>query len=324
MKKYFWLKMPDNFFANPVIKKLRKIAGGDTYTIIYQKLLLMSVSGGGILKFEGLEDEFSDELALKIDEDADNVKVTLLFMQKHGLIFESENRDDFILPEAVKNLGKETESAERMRRHRLKQERTKALHCDGHVTDSDGDVTNSDEKVTTDIEIDIDIDIDKDLKRSSSSDTAVGGAEGGGDLEDQAQETTDSPSGRKAGSAKGKSRQSRVYDHGSKYYKAASWLKQKVMQNTKKKIREPTEANLQSWADTFRLMESPTADNLPWEEIKETLKWAVSDSFWRTVIQSADGFRRNYAKIVAESERKPPDGDDGPVYRDLAKYREDD
>ena len=155
MKKYFWLKMPDNFFANPVIKKLRKIAGGDTYTIIYQKLLLMSVSNGGTLRFEGLEDEFPDELALKIDEDADNVKVTLLFMQKHGLMFESENRDDFILPEAMKNLGNETESAERMRRHRLKQERTRTLQCDAHVTECDGGVTNSDEKVTADIEIDI-------------------------------------------------------------------------------------------------------------------------------------------------------------------------
>ena len=165
------------------------------------------------------------------------------------------------------------------------------------------------------------------LKRSSSSDTAAGGAEGSEDLENQAQETTEqetteTPGGKQAES--GKSRPPRAYDHANKYYKAASWLKQKVMQNTKKKIREPTEANLQSWADTFRLMESTTADNLPWEEIKETLKWTVSDSFWGAVIQSADSFRKNYARLVMSSERKPPDEDDGPVYRDLGKYKEDD
>lgn len=36
-KKYYWLKMTDQFFEDKAIKKLRKIAGGDTYTIIYKK-----------------------------------------------------------------------------------------------------------------------------------------------------------------------------------------------------------------------------------------------------------------------------------------------
>lgn len=33
-KRYYWLKLPDGFFRQKAIKKLRKIAGGDTYTII--------------------------------------------------------------------------------------------------------------------------------------------------------------------------------------------------------------------------------------------------------------------------------------------------
>ena len=74
----------------------------------------MSVSEGGILKFEGLEDELSNELALKMDENADNVKMTLLFMQKHDLIWELEN-NDYLLPEAIKGLGSETEAAKRIR-----------------------------------------------------------------------------------------------------------------------------------------------------------------------------------------------------------------
>lgn len=41
-KRYYWLKLPDGFFRQKAIKKLRKIAGGDTYTIIYLK----SVYGG--------------------------------------------------------------------------------------------------------------------------------------------------------------------------------------------------------------------------------------------------------------------------------------
>ena len=40
-KKYYWLKLDRHFFGNARIKKLRKLAGGDTYTIIYLKLLLL-------------------------------------------------------------------------------------------------------------------------------------------------------------------------------------------------------------------------------------------------------------------------------------------
>ena len=36
-KKYYWLKLKDDFFNSREIKKLRRIAGGDTYTIIYLK-----------------------------------------------------------------------------------------------------------------------------------------------------------------------------------------------------------------------------------------------------------------------------------------------
>ena len=68
-KRYYWLKLKDNFFNEKAIKKLRNIAGGDTYTIIYLKLLLKSMKTGGKLYFDGIEDNFCKELALDIDED---------------------------------------------------------------------------------------------------------------------------------------------------------------------------------------------------------------------------------------------------------------
>ena len=42
IKKYYWLKLKEDFFRDKKIKKLRKIAGGDTYTIIYLKYLSKS------------------------------------------------------------------------------------------------------------------------------------------------------------------------------------------------------------------------------------------------------------------------------------------
>ena len=79
-KRYYWLKLPDGFFRQKAIKKLRKIAGGDTYTIIYLKMLLVAMKQDGRLYFEGVEATFYDELALDLDEEVENVRVTVMFL----------------------------------------------------------------------------------------------------------------------------------------------------------------------------------------------------------------------------------------------------
>lgn len=81
-KKYYWLKMTDQFFEDKAIKKLRKIAGGDTYTIIYLKMLLTAIKQGNKMYFEGIEDDFMEELALELDEDTDNVKVNVIIQDE--------------------------------------------------------------------------------------------------------------------------------------------------------------------------------------------------------------------------------------------------
>lgn len=129
-KKYYWLKLQNDFFSQTVIKKLRRIAGGDTYTIIYLKLLLLSLKNEGKIFYEGVEDDFAKEMALRLDEDDENVALTLSFLQKHGLI-EETSVDEFMLPETVQNIGSETQGAERVRRFREKQ---KALLGNNDVT----------------------------------------------------------------------------------------------------------------------------------------------------------------------------------------------
>ena len=68
-KKYYWLKLRNDWFGDKRIKKLRSIAGGDTYTIIYLKMQLLSLKNEGKLFFEGVEDDFVSELALDLDEE---------------------------------------------------------------------------------------------------------------------------------------------------------------------------------------------------------------------------------------------------------------
>ena len=128
-KRYYWLKLPEGFFRQKPIKKLRKIAGGDTYTIIYLKMLLIAMKNDGKLYFEGVEDDFYEELALDLDEDSENVKVTVLFLIRQGLM-ELVGETEYRLTECDKMVGSESASAERVRKHREQ----KALQCNSNVT----------------------------------------------------------------------------------------------------------------------------------------------------------------------------------------------
>lgn len=144
-KRYFWLKLREGWFRDKRIKKLRTIAGGDTYTIIYLKMQLLSLKDEGKLYFEGVEDDFASEIALEIEEEPDDVKITINYLMAKGLL-EVMNADEYFLTEVPQSIGKETESAEKMRRLRAKNK----SQCDLIVTNSD-----------TDIEIDIDTDIEQ-------------------------------------------------------------------------------------------------------------------------------------------------------------------
>lgn len=129
-KRYYWLKLQDGFFGSKRIKKLRKIAGGDTYTIIYLKMQLMAMKSNGVLEYTGLEQTFAEELALDLDEEADNVTITVNYLLSCGLLETSDNREYF-LPYAVLNTGSEGASAKRVREHRER----KALQCNADVAE---------------------------------------------------------------------------------------------------------------------------------------------------------------------------------------------
>ena len=120
-KRYYWLKLKDDFFSSKRIKKLRKLAGGDTYLIIYLKMQLKALKTDGILKWTGLEENFADELALDLDEEPDNVKITLQYLASCGLI-ETSDSINFLLPYVAENTGSETAATQRWRDWKARQD----------------------------------------------------------------------------------------------------------------------------------------------------------------------------------------------------------
>lgn len=119
-KRYYWLKLPADFFRDLRMNKLRRIAGGDTYTIIYQKLMLLSIENGGLLLYQGIENSFVEELAFQIYEEEENISVTLNFMKSQGLI-EELSEGEFLLPKVPHMIGSEVDSAERVRNYRKRK-----------------------------------------------------------------------------------------------------------------------------------------------------------------------------------------------------------
>ena len=145
-KRYFWIQLAQDFFKSKEMKLLRKIAGGDTHTIIYLKMMLISLEDRGHIYYDGLADNLAEEIALVIDENVEDIKITLIFLESKGLLTRNSDRDYFLeqVPEMV---GSETASTRRSRKHRELQK----LHCNTIATTCNGD-----------IDIDIEKDIDKD------------------------------------------------------------------------------------------------------------------------------------------------------------------
>ncbi|UIB81223.1 replisome organizer [Flyfo myovirus Tbat2_7] len=90
---YFWLKLDNNFYKNLAIKKARKLAGGDTMVVIYQKMMLSSLENNGVLYYEGVLKNLYEELSLLIDEDVEKVEMTVSFFVNCGLIQIDENQN---------------------------------------------------------------------------------------------------------------------------------------------------------------------------------------------------------------------------------------
>lgn len=164
--RYFWLKLKEDFFRDRRIKRLRKIAGGDTYTIIYQKMLLLAMKTDGRLALDGAN--FAEELALEIDEDSENVQMTVVYLLNSGLM-EEVTQNEMFIPGAVENVGSESTSAERVRKFRERQKAEKllgnvqALQCNANVTT---------EKRREDIEIDKEIEKEREIEKETPAEAS--------------------------------------------------------------------------------------------------------------------------------------------------------
>ena len=129
-KKFYWLKLKEDFFDEKYIKALRKLPDGDALCIVYLKMQLKSLKTEGIIQYDHILPSAEEELALVLDEDVNVIRLTLQAIISMGLVERWEN--DALYMVAMQNLiGSETAVAERVRKHRKKQQ---LLQCNRHET----------------------------------------------------------------------------------------------------------------------------------------------------------------------------------------------
>lgn len=115
-KRFYWLKLKENFFNDKLIKYIRGLPEGDKILNVYLHIQLLSLKTEGVITRE-VCDSFSEEITLAIDEPFELVEKTINILTKLKLI-EFIDENSFFLTETVTSIGKESESAERMRRLR--------------------------------------------------------------------------------------------------------------------------------------------------------------------------------------------------------------
>lgn len=164
-KKFYWLKLKDDFFKRHDVKIIESMDNGKEYILFYLKLLVESISHEGRLRFSDTIPYSEKMLATITDTNIDIVRTALQVFRELNLV---EVLDDktLYMSEVTRMIGSESASAERMRRSR---EKRLPSQCDALVTNGDADVQKSD----TEIEIDRELETDLELEAESEQDNGA-------------------------------------------------------------------------------------------------------------------------------------------------------
>ena len=165
-KKYYWLKLKEDFFEEDAISWIEEQEKGKEYCLFYLKLCLKSLKTNGLLiRNVGsmLVPYDAKTLAKVTSTDIDTVKVAMDIFTKIGLVQILENGEIFI-SQLQSMVGSETKWAEKKRLQRQKRDNVLMLsgQCPIEI--------EKDIDIEKEIEKDIDIHKDKEDKYVGKSD----------------------------------------------------------------------------------------------------------------------------------------------------------
>lgn len=157
-KRFYWIKLRENFFQQETIDWLMEQENGSAYIVLYLKMCLLTANTSGEL-IRTIGDMTIPYEPKKISQktgfDIDTVNVALSLFKHLGLIEETQEGIP-VMPEVKNMVGSESASAIRMRKCRKKEkEAKKALQSNTNVTDkaSQSNTIVTDKASQCDVEI---------------------------------------------------------------------------------------------------------------------------------------------------------------------------
>ena len=169
-KRYYWLKLNENFFEDDTVQWLEEQENGKEYVIFYLKLCLKSLKDdGSLIRYVGQKLIPYDVKALSrlTSTPVDTVAVAMKTFAEIGLV-EVKSTGEIYLSQINELIGSETEVAKRVRKHRarkaIEDKSSKLLHGNAEVTKCN---TEKEIEKEQEIELEIDKELSSDNRHSS-------------------------------------------------------------------------------------------------------------------------------------------------------------
>ena len=162
-KRYYWLKLKEDFFEEDTIAWIEEQPNGKEYSLFYLKLCLKSLKTNGLLVRnvgEILIPYDSKTLAKITNTDIDTVVVSMELFKKIGLIQILDNGEIF-LTQLENMVGSETKWAEKKRNQRKKLSN---INNEDNVLLLSSESPREKEK---DLESELDLDLDLEKERNA-------------------------------------------------------------------------------------------------------------------------------------------------------------
>ena len=172
-KKYYYLKLKEDFFDSPEIKVLESMPNGYKYSNLLLKLYLKALKFDGALRLNEYIPYNVEMISAVVGMDIDTVRVAFDLFKKLKLVEILSDGTIYML-EIQNFIGKSTTEADRKRnyRKRIEDEKTKLMEngqMAGQMSLKCPDKTPPEKEIEKDIDIDIekDINIEKDKKEKT-------------------------------------------------------------------------------------------------------------------------------------------------------------
>ena len=172
MSKFYWLKLPRDFFKRHDMKILGSMPDGDALQNILIRLMTESIDHEGKLRFSDEIPYDMKMLSAVMDTDEDTMKTAMDTFTNLGLV-ELLGDGTYFLPKVVEMIGSATDNDNANRQRRYRENRAKeeqalqnvtdsVTKCNGAVTDS---VTKRNERKRLELEKESELELEKEKEK---------------------------------------------------------------------------------------------------------------------------------------------------------------